>query len=245
MSRDSRRFWNQDSDDYLKIWQIGVAVGALGATVAATSFFAAARGRLDLLSWAFTCFVFVLAWVSRRQAFTPPDRLGADKHAWSVAIDTLCIALPILAGAMLLALSFADPAGPASVGSHAALVAANYTLLCILALSAFSLLFSLVAGALVRRWPLDFGGGPHEFASHFVRPSARWEKYHRASEGGFAEYRAQACFVESGLAFDRRVSSGWIGHDGVVAAEELELESQTAGLKEAGDAEASSAVGMI
>ena len=213
--------------------------------MAATGYFAAVRGRLDLLSWAFTCFVFVMAWVSRRQAFTPPDRLGADKHTWSVAIDMLCITLPILAGAMLVALSFSlstDPNGPASEGSHAALVTANHVLLTILSLSLFNFLFFLVVGALVRQWPLDFSEDPHEFASHFVHPSQRWEKYRCAGEGAFSEYRAQACFVKSRLEFDRRVSPGLIGHDGEVAAEELELESQTAGVKKAGDPEASSAV---
>lgn len=221
---------SEDSDDYLQIWQIGIAVGVLGATVTATSFFAAVRGRLDLLSWAFTCFVFVVSWVSRRQAFTPPDRLGADKHRWSVTFDMLCITLPILAGAMLLALSFAlsDPNGPADVGSHTVILTANYTLVSILSLSVFNFLFSLLAGKFVRQWRRDFSENPHEFASHLVDSSERWVKY-QAEEDGFSKYCAQPCFTKSRLAFNEKVTSSWLGRNKEVAVAELELESQTAG----------------
>jgi hypothetical protein len=96
-----------------------VFVGAFGAGIAYTTVFSATRGRLDLISWAFACFIIVIMNCAVIQVLTPSRHVQIANflRSWNSqnvlefwahrSAIYVSLALPILAGVILLALSVA------------------------------------------------------------------------------------------------------------------------------------------
>ncbi|KAF8485684.1 hypothetical protein JB92DRAFT_3131087 [Gautieria morchelliformis] len=91
-------------------------VGAFGAGITYTTLFSAARGRLDLISWAFTCFLIVVIDCTALQLFALPyhgqlTRIIRSEFPGSMEsrllIYMMLVGVPLVAGFIFLGISVA------------------------------------------------------------------------------------------------------------------------------------------
>ena len=112
-------------------------IGTFGAGITYTTIFTATRGRLDLIAWAFTCFLIIVINSTALQGFSPRHiqlaRLRRSQYAGSVEnrplIYMLLVGIPLLTGCILLAVSVAVLDGQATTpnpGSRLNIQASGY-----------------------------------------------------------------------------------------------------------------------
>ncbi|KAF8495344.1 hypothetical protein JB92DRAFT_3126535 [Gautieria morchelliformis] len=128
----------------------GGIVGAFGAGIAYTTIFTAARGRLDLISGAFTCFLVVVIVCTGMRAIALPTlyaghlRNGPRSMKKTVMVHLVLYAAPLLAGFILLGVSVGTIDGlsrtPVLPGSRAAMQVSGYLPVAILGYFVVSLI---------------------------------------------------------------------------------------------------------
>lgn len=153
-------------------------VGAFGAGITYTTLFSASRGRLDLISWAFTCFLIVVIDSSALQMFALPRHgqlariFRSDYHGsvgGRMVVFTLLVGAPLVAGFILLGVSVAtlDRHSPVT-GSRTAIKASGYLPVAILGY--FALIIVGALGSIVISFlPRRIRPGPNEFYVGDVR----------------------------------------------------------------------------
>jgi hypothetical protein len=118
-------------------YNVGGVVGAFGAGLAYTTLFSAARGRLDLIAWAYTSFVGVVVNCAALQLFAQAQHSQIAKifrMEYSGSAEqklfffVLLVGLPMVTGFFLLGMSVAllDAAADSVPGSQTAIRAAGY-----------------------------------------------------------------------------------------------------------------------
>jgi len=111
---------------------VGLAVGGLGSGIAYATLFSATHGRLDLISWAFACFVILLITCSMFEPIRrsiPTATLGNvhPRQLHSILVATISSGLMIAAVVLLsLSVALSDFNAPPVPGSQSAILAAGY-----------------------------------------------------------------------------------------------------------------------
>lgn len=179
-----------------RVREISVVIGVLGAGSTYSTLLSANRGRLDLVSWAFTAFVLLLVHGVLLQALEGPKSFGIFALENSTLVsrrnqillhDIPLIMLMIL-GTVLVVLSVAlcDPTAPPVPGSKVSLRVAVY-----IPLLAFGYAIIIAIAYITkaeRGWPKG-SKSPRGFPSHLVPRDERWRLLPGGDEYGM--YRKQ------------------------------------------------------
>jgi hypothetical protein len=164
-----------------RIREIAAVIGVLGAGSTYSTLLSAARGRLDLISWAFVVFVLLLLHSALLQALESPKSFGIftleHSSLASRRNQNLLLVIPLMVlmilGTVLVILSIAlcDPGGPPVPGSKIALRVAVY-----IPLLAFGYTIILAIRYITeaeRKWP-QWKESPTGVPSHLVPRDKRW-----------------------------------------------------------------------
>ncbi|KAF8579660.1 hypothetical protein K439DRAFT_1663150 [Ramaria rubella] len=178
-------------------------VGAFGAGITYTTIFSASRGRIDLISWAFTCFLIVVVDCAALQVFALPrhgqiariirmEYIGSAENR--LLIYMVLIGVPMIIGFLLLGVTVAvmdADAAQAVSGSTTAIRAAGYLPVAILGY--FVILMVLVASfaLIVRLLPRRFHPGAKDMPSGFgtIMSPLREKLYFLPGGPGYSFYR--------------------------------------------------------
>ncbi|KAF8503140.1 hypothetical protein JB92DRAFT_3208672 [Gautieria morchelliformis] len=180
-------------------------VGAFGAGITYTTLFSASRGRLDLISWAFTCFLIVVIDCTALQLFALPyhsqlTRIIRAEYPGSVGnrllIYMTLVGVPLVAGFIFLGISVAtlnDQAPGPVPGSRMAIQASGYLPLAILGYFAISIVIVALGALVIRLQSLrpdanDFYPGDVRLPASAVHPLQE-KLYFLPGGPGYINYR--------------------------------------------------------
>jgi hypothetical protein len=118
-------------DQSTLVRNIGFVVGTFGAAVTYTTLFSAARGRLDLISWSFTCFVVLIINSSMLTCRPQPVPCSArgffqsirHRHTCGILLSLLLLIAAILL--LALSISMSDMSVTMVPGSNLAILLAG------------------------------------------------------------------------------------------------------------------------
>jgi hypothetical protein len=151
----------------------GVA-GAFGAGISYTTLFSAVRGRLDLISWAFACFLIVVINCTALQVFASPthsqlSRIYRKQFAGSVEslveVYIALVGIPLLTGFILLGVSVGflnNQASAPDPGSRIAIQASGFFPVAILGYFVITIIIFVLGAMILRLLPLHLRPGSQE-----------------------------------------------------------------------------------